>query len=139
MAKSSELALAVAEAVAAFDPRLPIMVLAGFAAERALVGAGVPVLREGFLDRAYLADGTLAPRGTPGAVRTDPERVVEQALTLATQGRVRAVDGSELRLSVDTLCLHGDTAAAVALARRVRAALEDAGVSVARPDTQAGA
>jgi UPF0271 protein len=139
MATRAELALAVAEAVAAFDPGLPIMVLAGSVAERALVGAGVPVLREGFLDRAYLADGTLAPRGTPGAVHVDPERVVEQALTLATAGRVRAVDGSELRLNVDTLCLHGDTAAAVDLARRVRGALEDAGVSVARPDAQPGA
>ena len=91
----------------------------------------MPVLREGFLDRAYLPDGTLAPRGTAGAVLGDPERVVEQALRLATEGRVRAVDGSELELQVDTLCLHGDTAAAVALARRVRSALEGAGVGVA--------
>ena len=131
MASNVELALAVAEAVGAFDRRLPIMVLAGSNAASALLAAGVPVLNEGFLDRAYLPDGTLAPRGTVGAVHDDPERVVEQALRLATEGRVRALDGSELELRVDTLCLHGDTAAAVALARRVRSALEGAGVGVA--------
>jgi len=131
MATRAELALAVAEAVGAFDPRLPIMVLAGSLAERALLEAGVPVLREGFLDRAYLPDGTLAPRGTAGAVLDDPERVVEQALGLATEGRVRTVDGSELTLQVDTLCLHGDNAEAVSLARRVRGALDGAGVGVA--------
>lgn len=135
-----ELARAVAEAVATFDPQLPLMVLAGSAAERALAADGtVPLLREGFLDRAYLPDGSLAPRGTPGAVHHDPERVVEQALGLALEGRVRTTDGSELRLTVDTLCLHGDTPAAVALARRVRQALEAAGVTVARPESPGGA
>ena len=131
MATSEELALAVAEAVGAYDRRLPIMVLAGSVAERALTAAKVPVLREGFLDRAYLSDGTLAPRGTPGAVLGDPERVVEQALRLATEHRVRTVDGTDLTLEVDTLCLHGDNAAALELARRVREALEGAGVGIA--------
>lgn len=133
MVRDPELALAIAEAVAEFDATLPMMVLAGSAAERALDAAGVPVLREGFLDRAYLPDGELAPRGTPGAVHTDPERVAAQALSLARDGRVRAGDGSELRLRVDTLCIHGDTPSAVALARRVREALEGAGVRVERP------
>lgn len=139
IAADPALAHAVADAVAAFDPRLPLMVLAGSAAERSLAGAGVPLLREGFLDRAYQPDGSLAPRGTPGAVHDDPARVVEQALALATEARVRAVDGSELHLEVDTLCLHGDTPAAVDLAKRVREALESAGVTIARRPATGGA
>ncbi|MEJ2289280.1 MAG: LamB/YcsF family protein [Deinococcales bacterium] len=132
MAASAELARAVADAVQAFDARLPITVLAGSEAERTLRAARVPVLREGFLDRAYRSDGTLAPRGTPGAVHADPDRVVRQALELAVEGTVRTVDGGTLELQVDTLCLHGDNDEAVALARRVRAALEEAGVTIAR-------
>ncbi len=137
MTTDPELALAVAEAVGELDVALPLTVLAGSAAERALVAAGVSVLREGFLDRAYLPDGTLAPRGTPGAVHSDPERVVAQALALACEGRVRANDGSELQLEVDTLCIHGDNPSALTLARSVREALESAGVTVASPDRDA--
>lgn len=133
MVDDPELALAVAEAVGELDDALPMMVLAGSAAERALEAAGVPILREGFLDRAYLADGSLVPRGTPGAVHTDADRVVAQALSLARDGRVRATDGSDLQLRVDTLCIHGDTPSAVVLAGRVREALEAAGVQVASP------
>lgn len=133
MVGDPELALAIAEAVGEFDEKLPMMVLAGSAAERALDAAGVPILREGFLDRAYSPDGGLAPRGSPGAVHTDADRVVAQALSLAREGLVRATDGSELRLRVDTLCIHGDTPSAVALAQRVRDALEGAGLTVASP------
>jgi len=130
MAADAAVALAVASAVAEADAELPLMVLAGSAAERTLEAAGVPLLREGFLDRAYLPNGSLAPRGTPGALHDDPDTVVAQALALALEGRVRATDGSELHLSVESLCIHGDTPAAVAMARRVRAALEAAGVQV---------
>lgn len=133
MALDAELALAVAEGVAAVDPRLPLLVLAGSPAEEALRAADVPLRREGFLDRAYLPDGTLAPRGTPGAVHGDPERVVAQALELAGAGRVTTQDGSVRPMTVDTLCLHGDTEGAQELARRVRHALEDAGIEVAAP------
>jgi UPF0271 protein len=134
-----ELALAVAEGVAAVDPRLRVVVLAGSPAEDALRSAGVPVLREGFLDRAYRADGTLAPRGTPGAVHHDAERVVAQALALAGEGRLETIEGGTLRLDVDTLCLHGDTEGALELARRVTQALEGAGIQVARPATSPAA
>ena len=133
MAADAELASAVAEAVVAFDPRLPIMVLAGSVAEGAVHTGGARPLREGFLDRAYRSDGTLVDRRLPGAVHRDPQRVVDQAIALATGGEVRALDGATLRLEVDTVCLHGDTPAAVDLARRVRAALEREGVRLARP------
>ena len=90
--------------------------------------AGIEVVREGFADRAYLPDGTLAPRSRPGSVLTDPDAVTAQALSLVTTGGVTAADGSRLDLPIRSLCLHGDTPGAVALATAVRARLEEAGV-----------
>jgi len=90
--------------------------------------AGVPVIFEGFADRAYRADGTLLPRGKPGAVIGDTEEVVARALLLAVDQRVIALDGTVVPHNVDSICLHGDTPGAVTLARSVRAALEGAGV-----------
>src|SRR5262249_14737936 len=77
---------------------------------------GLRYRREGFADRGYRGDGSLVPRGEPGALLTDPDACAEQALRLAASGRF------------DTLCLHGDTPGAVALARAVRAALEGQGL-----------
>jgi 5-oxoprolinase (ATP-hydrolysing) subunit A len=96
-----------------------------------LEALGVTVVTEAFADRAYLPDGTLVPRDQPGAVLTDERRVVDQALSLAVDGRVRAVDGAWVELSASSLCLHGDTPGSLALARRVRRALEEASVSLA--------
>lgn len=92
--------------------------------------AGIACFAEAFADRAYLPDGTLAPRSQPGAVLDDADEVAERALRLATERRVVAVDGSVVQVGADSICLHGDTPGAVALARSVRRALEDAGVAV---------
>jgi UPF0271 protein len=92
--------------------------------------AGVPVIFEGFADRAYRADGTLLPRGKPGSVIGDTEEVVARALLMAVDQRVIALDGTIVPHNVDSICLHGDTPGAVTLARNVRAALEEAGVPV---------
>jgi UPF0271 protein len=97
----------------------------GGALARAAQDAGVVFLREGFADRAYGPDGTLVPRGTPGALLTDPPSVVAQVRCFVASGRY------------DTLCVHGDTPGAVALARAVRAAL-DGGPPPAEPDPQRG-
>jgi len=94
-------------------------------------GAGVPVAVEAFADRAYRADGRLVPRTEAGAVRTDSDDVARQALSLALDSRVTAVDGTEVALVAASICLHGDTPGAVALARAVRHALESAGVVLA--------
>lgn len=91
------------------------------------------VAREGFVDRAYEADGTLRSRRLPGAVHSDPAVAAAQALSFVREGGVRAFDGSFLRLEVDTLCLHGDTPGAVAIARAVRSALDGASVDVRSP------
>jgi 5-oxoprolinase (ATP-hydrolysing) subunit A len=92
--------------------------------------AGLRVVREGFVDRAYEADGTLRSRKLAGALHTDPQVAAKQALSFVREGGVRAHDGSFLELAVETLCLHGDTPGAPAIAAAVRAALAGAGVKI---------
>jgi UPF0271 protein len=92
--------------------------------------ADVLVAREGFVDRAYEPDGTLRSRRLPNAVHTDPAVAAAQALSFVRDGGVRAHDGTFLKLEVDTLCVHGDTPGAPAIAAAVRAALAKAGVEV---------
>jgi UPF0271 protein len=82
--------------------------------------AGLAVAAEAFADRRYRADGTLVPRGEPDALLTDPEEAAEQALHLARDRFVIAQDGVRVEIVADTLCLHGDTPGAPAIARRVR-------------------
>ncbi len=121
---------AITQAVRDFDWGL---ILVGQSGGR-LVGAGqamgLRVAHEVFADRAYLPDGTLMPRSRAGAVLHDPGEVAARAVRLAREGLVIAADGSRLTLAADTLCLHGDTPGAAALARTVRDALESEGVIV---------
>jgi UPF0271 protein len=91
---------------------------------------GVRVVREGFADRAYEKDGSLRSRKLAGALHTDPKIAARQALSFVREGGVRAHDGSFIKLAVDTLCLHGDTPGAPAIAAAVRKALIEAGVKV---------
>jgi len=130
MAHDPQVADAVATAVLAVG--LLVVVLPAGAPTAGLVEKrGLPVVAEGFCDRAYLPDGRLVPRDAPGAVLTDPARAAAQALSLARDRRVQAVDGSWLSLDVATLCVHSDTPGAVAVARAVRRACEEAQVPVA--------
>ncbi|HZT65817.1 MAG TPA: 5-oxoprolinase subunit PxpA [Acidimicrobiales bacterium] len=122
------LAGAVVDAVLPFG--LPLLCPPVSELAAAADGAGLEVVGECFADRLYAPDGTLVPRDRPGAVLHDPDRVVAQALGLALGGKVTAVDGSDIDLQAASICVHGDTPGALELARRVRAALEDAGVTV---------
>ena len=98
--------------------------------------AGLTVLREGFADRAYAADGALVSRREPGSVYGDPALARAQALALATQGTVTAFDGSSLFINVDTICVHGDSPRAPAMAQAVRDGLAAAGIAVRAPATR---
>ena len=89
------------------------------------------VATEAFADRAYEPDGRLAPRTVAGAVLTDPGEVVRQAVGIALGHQVTAVDGTTISLDASSICVHGDTPGAGLLARRVRDALEGAGVTLA--------
>lgn len=110
--------------------RLPVLGLPGSAIETACRQAGVAYVHEAFVDRGYLADGTLAPRGLSGALVTDPADVAARAVRMVIDGVIEAVDGTELTVQPASLCVHGDTAGAVEIARAVRAALDAAGVEV---------
>jgi UPF0271 protein len=127
-------ARAVAEAILSVDSGLMFVALAG-AKGRVMrrVGQelGLKVVYEAFPDRAYTAEGTLAPRSRPGALIKDPALVAERALRMAAEGRIVAVDGTVIEIEAQTLCVHGDNPAAVDLVRGIRESLEAAGVKVA--------
>jgi UPF0271 protein len=88
---------------------------------------GLRVAREAFGDRAYNEDGTLVSRRIAGSLLTDPDAVAERVLGF-TRGMVKAITGKEIRIEADTICLHGDTPGAGAIARRVRERMEAVGI-----------
>jgi UPF0271 protein len=124
-------ARAVVDAVVAYDRSLPVLGLPGSSLLRAAGAAGLRAVEEGFADRGYTPEGTLVPRRSPGALVSDPAVVAERAVRMATDGLVTAADGTAVEVTVASVCVHGDTPGAVELARRVRAALEDAGLRIA--------
>ena len=128
--RDAAVAEAIVLAVQAFDPDLIHVVLAGSQWESIAKKHGVRVARECYADRAVTPEGSLVPRSQPGAVVHDPETVVERSLKLATEGKVIAIDGTEIDFSADSICLHGDTAGAVELAGAVRGSLEAGGVAI---------
>ena len=130
-ADDPQLAAAIARGIARVSRELVFVGLAGSQAMRqAAAAAGLRFAAEAFADRAYDARGRLVPRSEPGSVTHDPAVAAAAAVRLARDHVALAVDGSEVPVEADTLCLHGDTPGAVAMARAVREALERAGVGV---------
>ncbi|MEV8235935.1 5-oxoprolinase subunit PxpA [Rhodococcus sp. NPDC077669] len=115
-----EQAKAVAEAVAAYDPRLPVLGLPGSAFLDEAERVGLRTVAEAFADRAYTPQGTLVSRTEPGAVLGDPEVVAQRVSTMITDGTVEAVDGTTVEVRAESICLHGDSPGAVAMANAVR-------------------
>ena len=99
----------------------------------AFSGAGFAVAGEAFADRGYEPDGSLTPRGRPGALKPTAREAAEQAVSIATRGEVVARDGSRVPVEARTLCLHSDTPGAVAFAREIAARLREAGVAMKAP------
>lgn len=122
-------AKAVAKAVAEVAPSLPLLVLPNSEIQRAAEAAGLRTVTEAFADRAYTPEGTLVSRREPGSVLHDLDGIVEHVLRIL-DGKVQAVDGSIVRIAADSICVHGDTPGAVAMAARIRAAVADAGVEI---------
>ena len=131
--KDRTLADAIAAAVSAIDRRLSLFALPGTELARAAEAAGLSVAREGFADRAYEPDGSLTPRSRPGSVIHSAEEVIGRAIRMARDGVVRAVNGSDIPMRIDTLCTHGDTPGSHELTRLLRAGLEAEGISVRAP------
>ncbi len=122
-AVDAEVAAAVARAVAALDPALALVGLAGSQLIAAGQAAGLAVLSEGFADRRYDAAGRLVSRETPGAVLADPAAAAAQAVRLATRQPLDALPAGTVTIEVDTICLHSDTPGAINIARAIHAAL----------------
>lgn len=120
-------AAAVIRAVAATCGELPVLGLPGSALLAAAAGAGLRTVPEAFVDRAYTPEGTLVPRSTAGAVLDDAAVVAARAVRMARDGEVAAIDGSVVSLTAESLCVHGDSPGAVAMAGSVREALVAAG------------
>lgn len=129
-ARDPVLADAIATAVLDVDPSLALYGLAGSELLRAAERAGLCPVAEVFADRGYRADGSLVPRGQPGALVDGVDEAVARTLRMVRDGVVQAVTGETVRLRADTICLHGDGPHALAFARAVHAALTDAGVQL---------
>lgn len=126
-----KIAEAVAEALAGVDQQIIYVVLASSKRDPLLeMGRryGLRIAFEAFPDRAYQRDGSLLPRREKGAVIEDHEIVAQRALRMALEGKVIAVDGTEIGLKADTLCVHGDNPQAVHLVKRIRENLMANGV-----------
>jgi UPF0271 protein len=128
-AKDRELSLGIAEGVAEAGGDLVLVGLPGSELVKAGREVGLRVAREAFGDRAYNEDGSLVSRAVAGSLITDPDAVAERVLAF-TRGVARALSGKEIRVEADTVCLHGDTPGAPAIARRVRERLTAAGIAV---------
>jgi UPF0271 protein len=128
-------ALAVVKGIAAFDPTLEVMGLPGSRLLARAKEAGLATIAEAFADRAYMPDGSLAPRSMPGSVIHEPSAVAQRVVKMAVEGKVTTITGEELNLAPDSLCIHGDSPGAVDMGRHVRAALEEAGFAIKHPTT----
>ena len=132
-ARDDAMASAIARAVRAVDASLVLFALSGSHLVAAGERAGLRVASEVFADRGYRPDGRLAPRDVPGGVMTNPAAAARRAADMASRQMVTALDGTHVPVRADTICVHGDTPGAAALARAVREALQAAGISVAAP------
>lgn len=129
---------AVAEAIAGVNDRLILYVLAGMDRENLkAIGTkhGLRIAFEFFGDRAYNPDGSLVSRKEPGAVIHDGDIVAEKIVKMVKEGRVVCIDGTEIDMTADTICVHGDNPAALSLVQKIRATLQASGVGIAAPET----
>ncbi|KQU85611.1 hypothetical protein ASD12_31475 [Mesorhizobium sp. Root102] len=130
IASDARQAADVIAGIKAIDPSLTLMALAGAPIVEQATAAGLTVVCEAFADRAYNADGSLVSRRLPGSVIHDPKTVADRMLRLVTERRVTAVDGTDIALEANSICVHGDTPTAVAIARMLRDEFAARGVQV---------
>jgi 5-oxoprolinase (ATP-hydrolysing) subunit A len=130
-ARDPKTARAVVEAIRIVEPSLTLLGLAGSEMAKAAEQGGISFASEAFVDRAYKSDGTLVPRDEPGAVIHDVRNAVQRAVMLVKGKTITADNGTELRISARSLCVHGDNPDAGAMLRTLRKRLEEAGVTIA--------
>ncbi|GAB3627533.1 LamB/YcsF family protein [Pandoraea terrae] len=132
-ARDAQLAETIVAAIRAFDSDLAVYGLAGGELIAAAKAVGMRAVEEVFADRGYNADGSLVKRGTPGALIENEETVLAQTLTMVREGRVRAIDGTWVRIHAQTVCLHGDGPHALEFAQRIRGYLTAEGIRISAP------
>jgi 5-oxoprolinase (ATP-hydrolysing) subunit A len=132
-ARDSGLADAVAHGLLAVDRSLLLFAPSGSALARAGEAVGLRIAREAFADRNYQPDGSLVPRSQPNALLHDAKEAGERAVRMLREEVVRAIDGRDIPIRADTICVHGDTPDAVAFVQTLRARLAAAGIGVAAP------
>jgi len=132
-AKDALLADAIARAVRDFDPRLILFGLAGSELVRVGRKIGLTTANEVFADRTYQADGTLTPRSKPGAIISDLSEALAQVERMMRHGSILALDGTEVAIEADTVCIHGDEPDAARFARELRALLAQLGIAIRAP------
>jgi len=130
-ARDEAIADAVVRAVLAVDPKLLLFAPGHSALSRAAEANELRVAREVFADRNYLSDGSLVPRTDPGALLHDPAEAAARVFRMLRDGKVRAINGCDIPVQADTICVHGDTPGAVTFARELRTALHRGGVVIA--------
>ena len=130
IAVEQEQARAVAAAVHAVDPGLPVLGLAGSAFFAEAKRLGLRTVAEVFADRAYLPDGQLVPRHHGSAVLREPEKIADRVAVMVRTGQVSAIDGSMIDVDAESICVHGDSPGAVQIATAVRRRLEAEGITL---------
>ena len=129
-ARDIDVARALARAVRAVDRDLAFLAIAGTQLQHAGDAEGLRTVREIYADRAYTDEGQLVPRGQPGAVLHDVDEAAARAARMVAEGAVVSLSGRKVPVEIESICIHGDTPGAAAMARAVRAALEAAGVTL---------
>lgn len=129
-AKDAKLAVAIAEAIREVDQNIILMGLANSEMINAGKEMGLKTANEVFADRAYNPDGTLVSRSLPGAVIHDADLAISRVVRMVKEGKVQAVNGEDIEIKADSICVHGDNPEAVEFTRRIRATLEKEGVEV---------
>ena len=128
--EDERLALAAARAVKAVAPELIFLVLPNSELEKAGEALGLTIAREIFADRAYDDNAMLARRGTPGAMITDPVEAAERMVKFVRDGVVVSLSGKRIEVDIDSICVHGDSPGALAMAMQVKEALIKAGMTI---------
>lgn len=124
------LARVIAQAVKDFNPKLKLMGLSENNLVKAGEEIGLQVVHEVFLDRAYENDGTLVSRRKEGAMITDSKLAVERGIRMLTEGKVETIDGTDIDIKADSICVHGDGEKALQFVREIKSALEAKGIEI---------
>jgi 5-oxoprolinase (ATP-hydrolysing) subunit A len=131
--RDRKLADAIARAIASVDPKLILFAPDNSELARAGEAHGLQIAREIFADRNYLNDGWLVPRTRPDALLHDPKEAAARVLRMLREGKVRSVDGRDVDVHGETICVHGDTPGAVEFARELRTCLQQEGAEISAP------